>query len=52
VSEVTVEVDGNTIQPGNIIELLGVRYDRKLATTPHIKSLLGAVRHRLQSLPS
>jgi hypothetical protein len=38
VSEVTVEVDGNTIHPGNVIKLLGVRYDRKLATTPHIKS--------------
>jgi hypothetical protein len=38
VSEVTVEVDGNTIHPGKVIELLGVRYDRKLTTTPHIKS--------------
>jgi hypothetical protein len=46
VSEVTVEVDGNNIHPGNIIELFGVRYDRKLATTPHIKSLLAAVRQR------
>jgi hypothetical protein len=46
VSEVTVEVDGNTIHPGNVIELLGVRYDRKLATTLHIKSLLAAVRQR------
>jgi archaellum component FlaG (FlaF/FlaG flagellin family) len=46
VSEVTVEVDGNTILPGNVIELLGVRYDRKLSTTPHIRSLLVAVRQR------
>jgi hypothetical protein len=28
------------------IELLGVRYDRKLSTTPHIKALLAAVRQR------
>jgi hypothetical protein len=50
VSETTVEVDGNTIHPGNVIELLGVRYDRKLLTTPHIKSLLGAVRQRASVL--
>jgi hypothetical protein len=35
-----------TIHPGNVMELLGVRYDRKLTTTPHIKSLLAAVRQR------
>jgi hypothetical protein len=46
VSETTVEVDGNTIHPGNVIELLGVRYDRKLSTTPHIKSLITVVRQR------
>jgi hypothetical protein len=46
VSEVTVEVDGNTILPGNVIELLEVRYDRKLTTTPHVKSSLAAVRQR------
>jgi hypothetical protein len=46
VSEVTVEVEGNTILPGNVIELLGVRYDRKLTTTPHVKSLLAAVRQQ------
>jgi hypothetical protein len=46
VSETTVEVDGNTIHPGEVIELLGVRYDRKLLTTPHIKSLITAVRQR------
>jgi hypothetical protein len=46
VSEVTVDVDGNTIHPSNVIELLGVRYDRKLTTTPHVKSLLAAVRQR------
>jgi hypothetical protein len=44
VSEVTVEVEGNTILPGNVIKLLGVRYDRKLTTIPHVKSLLTAVR--------
>jgi hypothetical protein len=42
VSEVTVEVDGNTILPCKLIELLGVRYDRKLTTTPHVRSFLAA----------
>jgi hypothetical protein len=46
VSETTVEVDGSVSHPGNVIELLGVRYDRKLSTTPHMKSLLAAVRQR------
>jgi hypothetical protein len=46
VSETKVEVDGNTIHPGNVIELLGVRYDRKLSTTLQIKTLLAAVRQR------
>jgi hypothetical protein len=46
VSDTTVEVDGNTIHPGEVIELLGVRYDRKLSTTPNIKSLTTAVRQR------
>jgi hypothetical protein len=46
VSEVTVEVEGNTILPSNVIELLGVRYNRKLSTTTHIRSLLAAVRQR------
>jgi hypothetical protein len=39
-------LDGNAIHPGNVIELLGVRYDRKLTTTQHIKSLLAAVRQQ------
>jgi hypothetical protein len=46
VSETTVEVDGNTIRPSKVIELLGVRYDRKLSTTPHIKSLTTEVRQQ------
>jgi hypothetical protein len=46
VSKTTVEVDGNTIHPGDVIELLGVIYDRKQVTTPHIKSLLSAVRQQ------
>jgi hypothetical protein len=46
VVETTVEVDGNHIHPGDVIKLLGVRYDRKLLTTPHMKSLLAAVRQR------
>jgi hypothetical protein len=39
VADVTMEVDGNTISPCSTIELLGVRYDRKLSTTPHVPSL-------------
>jgi hypothetical protein len=46
VSEVIMEVDGNTILPCNVIELLGVCYDMKLLTTPHLRSLLAAVRQR------
>jgi hypothetical protein len=46
VAETTVEVDGNHIHPSDVIELLGVRYNRKLSTTPHMKSLLAAVRQR------
>jgi hypothetical protein len=38
VADVTVEVDGSTIKPSNTIELLGVCYDRKLSTTPHVRS--------------
>jgi hypothetical protein len=44
VTETPVEVDGSVIHPVDTIELLGVRYDRKLSTTPHIKALLAAVR--------
>jgi hypothetical protein len=44
VTEVTMEVDGNTISPCNVIELLGVRYNRKLSRTPHVRLLLAAVR--------
>jgi hypothetical protein len=46
VADVTMEVDRNTISPSNTIELLGVGYDRKLSTTPHVRLLLAAVRQR------
>jgi hypothetical protein len=46
VTETPVEVDGSVIHPVDTIELLGVRYDRKLLTAPHIKALLTAVRQR------
>jgi hypothetical protein len=46
VTETPVEVDGSIIHPGDTIELLGVRYDRKLSTKPHVKALLAAVRQR------
>jgi hypothetical protein len=29
-SDTTVEVDGSVIYPGDVIELLGVKYDRSL----------------------
>jgi hypothetical protein len=43
-ANITVEVDGNIFSPSNSIELLGVGYDRNLFTTPHVQSLLAAVR--------
>jgi hypothetical protein len=46
VTETPVEVDGSIIYPADTIELLGVRYDRKLSTAPHSKALLAAVRQR------
>jgi hypothetical protein len=46
VADITVEVDGSTIKPSNTIELLGVGYDRKLSTTPNLRSLLAAVRQQ------
>jgi hypothetical protein len=46
VSETTVEVEVSLIHRGDVIELLGVRYDRKLSTTPHVKSLFAVVRQR------
>jgi hypothetical protein len=46
VANITVEVDRSIIHPGNVIELLGVKYDRRLSTGPHIKALLAAVRQR------
>jgi hypothetical protein len=46
VANTTVEVDGSVIYPGNVIELLGVKYDRRLSTASHVKALLAAVRQR------
>jgi hypothetical protein len=46
VTDTTVEVDGSIIHPGKVIELLGVKYDRRLTTGPHVKALLAAVRQR------
>jgi hypothetical protein len=34
VTNTTVEVDGSIIHPGNVIELLGVKYDRRPSTGP------------------
>jgi hypothetical protein len=34
VADTTVEVDGSVIYPNNVIELLGVKYDRRLSTGP------------------
>jgi hypothetical protein len=44
VADTTVEEDGSIISPSNVIELLGVKYDRMLSTRPHVKALLAAVR--------
>jgi hypothetical protein len=46
VTETPVEVDGSVIHPVDTIELLGVRYNRKLSTPPHMKALLAALRQR------
>jgi hypothetical protein len=46
VADTIVEVDGSVIYPGNVIELLGVKYARRLLTTPHVKALLADVRQR------
>jgi hypothetical protein len=46
VANTAVEVDRSIIHPGDVIELLGVKYDRRLSTGPHIKALLAAVRQR------
>jgi hypothetical protein len=39
-------VDGKEVKAEESIELLGVRFDRKLTTTPHARALLTAVRQR------
>jgi hypothetical protein len=46
VANTTVEVDGSVIFSSGVIELLGVKYDRKLLTAPHVKAFLAAVRQR------
>jgi hypothetical protein len=44
-ADVVVMVDGNIIKPNVTIELLGVKYDRKPTTAPHVKAMLTAARH-------
>jgi hypothetical protein len=46
VTKTPVEVDGSVIYPVDTIELLGVRYDRKLSTAPHVKNLLVSIKQR------
>jgi hypothetical protein len=46
VADTTVEVGGSIIYTSDVIELLGVKYDRRLLTRPHAKALLAAVRQR------
>jgi hypothetical protein len=36
----------SSTRPSDVIELLGVKYDRRLSTRPHVKALLAAVRQR------
>jgi hypothetical protein len=46
VANVTMTVDGNIITPSTTIKLLGVSYNRKLSTAPHVRSLLPVMRQR------
>jgi hypothetical protein len=46
VADTTVELNGSVIYPGDVIELLGVKYEWSLLTGPHVKALLAAVRQQ------
>jgi hypothetical protein len=45
-ADLSVKVDGKTIAASETLELLGVRFDRKFTTAPHIEHLAGAVKQR------
>lgn len=45
-ADLSVQVDGNTISCGDTIELLGVNFDRKMTTAPHVDDLVKATRQR------
>jgi hypothetical protein len=48
VANINMMVDRNSITPSNTIGLLGIRYDRKLSTAPHVRSFArGSVVARL-----
>jgi hypothetical protein len=46
VSEVVLNVNGQDIKPRDVIEMLGVSYDRKFSAAPHLKNMLVATRQR------
>jgi hypothetical protein len=45
-ADLSVQVGGNTISCGDTIELLGVNFDRKMTTAPHVDDLVKATRQR------
>jgi hypothetical protein len=45
-ADLSVVVDGKTIQAGDTLELLGVRFDRRFTTAPHIEHLAAAAKQR------
>jgi hypothetical protein len=45
-ADLKVVVDGNTISCSETLELLGVTYDRKLSTAPHVGNMAKAARQR------
>jgi hypothetical protein len=46
VDDTVVEVDGAKISPANTLELLGVTFDRKFTTAPHMTKVAAAAKQR------
>jgi hypothetical protein len=45
-SILSVVVDGKEIQAGESLELLGVKFDRRFTTAPHVEHLVKATKQR------
>jgi hypothetical protein len=45
-ADFSVVVDGTTVRPGKELELLGVKFDSKLSTAPHISKVVTSARQR------